>query len=449
MAEELGISIPNDIEAERAILSAIMNDREAIIDISGKLDADDFYNPEYKIIFAAIMDLFNDNIAVDFVVLKNRIDTSGYKGTVIDIPFLADIASNVILTDNVIHYAEIVKDKSVLRQVIKSNREVLKLCYENNESTSEILSQVEKNVFDILNKKNSNEYMHIKDILSAAFERIEDLYKNKGKLTGVPTGFIDLDAKTAGLQKSDMILIAARPSMGKSAFAINIVEAAAIKHHVPTAIFSLEMSKEQIVNRIISGYAMIDANNMRTGNLTEEDFKKMADAMGPISKAPIFIDDTPGISISELRAKCRRMKVEHNIGLVVIDYLQLMSGTGKGKSRQEEISEISRNIKAIARELQAPVIALSQLSRACEQRENHRPMLSDLRESGAIEQDADIAMFLYRDEYYNKDSEAKNQGEIIIAKNRNGATGTVYVGWQGQYTKYVNLEKSVNVKEGD
>lgn len=451
-AEEMVKVIPNDKDAERALLSAIINDRDAIIDVIGKVEKDDFFDEENKLIFEAVMNLFDDNVSVDLVVLNSKIIANGYKGTVIDIPYLADIASSVVVTENAVEYAKIIKDKSILRKVIKNNRDVLKTCYEGEKSTEEILQKVETDVFNLLSKKNTNDYSPIADIIGPALDKIEELYNNKGRITGVPTGFFELDKMTSGLQPNEMVLVAARPAMGKTAFAINIVENAAIKNNIPTVIFSLEMSKEQITNRIISGYAMIEAGKMKNGSITEDDFAKLLKAGGVISKAPIFIDDTPSISVAELRAKCRRLKVENNIGLVVIDYLQLMeAGPGKSnRSRQEEVSEISRNIKAIARELKAPVIALSQLSRSCESRPDKRPMLSDLRESGAIEQDSDIVIFLYRDEYYNEATERKNEGEVIIAKNRSGSTGTVRVGWLGMYTKYVNLEKNMtnNILEG-
>ena len=442
--EDLLKVIPNDADAEKALLSACINDKEAIIEIVGKVEATDFFVEEHKLIFQAIMDLFNENIQVDIVVLNSKIMSNGYKGTVIDIPYLADIARNVIITENAINYANIIKDKSLLRQVIKNNREVLKECYEGEKSTQEILQTVEQDVFKLLSNKNKTEYSHIKDVLMSALNKIQELYERKGQITGVPTGFTELDRMTSGLQPGEMVLVAARPAMGKTAFALNIVEHAAIKKGIPTAIFTLEMSKEQITNRILSGFAMIEASKMKNGSLTEDDFDKLVRASGVVGKAPIYIDDTSSMSPSVLRAKCRRLKVEHDIGLVVIDYLQLMEASpGRGnKSRQEEVSEFSRNVKAIARELSCPVIALSQLSRNCEARPDKRPMLSDLRESGAIEQDSDIVMFLYRDEYYNEDTERKNEGEIIIAKNRSGQTGTARVGWLGQYTKYVNLEKS-------
>ena len=304
--------------------------------------------------------------------------------------------------------------------------------------TNEIVEKAEKGIFDIIQNRRTEEFSSVREITVTAFERIEEIYRNRGKVTGIATGFLDFDAKTAGLQKSDLILLAARPSMGKTAFALNIVQNVAIRENIPTAVFSLEMSKEQLVNRMLCSEAMLDAQKLRTGEMEEKDWTALIEAMGPLSQAPIYIDDTPGISPMDIRSKCRRLKLEKGLGLIVIDYLQLMSGNGRNDSRQQEISEISRSLKAIAREMDAPVIALSQLSRACEQRADHKPMLSDLRESGAIEQDADIVAFLYRDEYYFPESEKKNQAELIIAKQRNGPTGTINLTWLGQCTKFGN-----------
>jgi replicative DNA helicase len=299
----------------------------------------------------------------------------------------------------------------------------------------------EKIIFYIIQNKNQKGYTPIKDVLVESFTKLEELYNRKQTVTGVPTGFIDLDYRTAGLHGSDLVLIAARPAMGKSAFVLNIAAHAAIREKIPVAVFSLEMSKEQMVNRIMSSEAMVDSNKIRTGKLEEEDWLKLAESIGPLSESGIYIDDTPGISVMEIRTKCRKLKLEKNIGLVVIDYLQLVQGSSKkSTSREQEISEISRSLKILAKEINVPVVALSQLSRAVEQRPDHRPMLSDLRESGAIEQDADIVMFLYRDDYYNKESEEKDIAEVIIAKHRSGSTGTVKLGWLGNYTKFVNLE---------
>ena len=354
---------------------------------------------------------------------------------------LATIASAVGSSVNIKHYVKIVEEKSTLRRLIKMSSDISALSYKGSESVENIVEKAEKGIFDIMQNRHTDEFHHIREVAVSSFEKIEEVYINKGKLTGVPTGFVDFDAKTAGLQKSDLILVAARPSMGKTAFVLNIAQNAAIRNNVPTAIFSLEMSREQLTNRMLCSEAMMDAQKLRTGDLTDSDWETLISAMGPLSDAPIYIDDTPGISPMDLRAKCRRLKLEKGLGLIIIDYLQLMSGNGRGDSRQQEISEISRSLKAVAREMEAPVIALSQLSRACEQRADHRPMLSDLRESGAIEQDADVVAFLYRDEYYFPETEKKNQAELIIAKQRNGPTGTVELAWLGQYTKFSNMLK--------
>jgi replicative DNA helicase len=340
------------------------------------------------------------------------------------------------------YYIRIVEEKSILRRLISASNDIIRESYEASEDLDIIIDHAEKKIFDISQKKNKRSFESIKTILLETYSRIEELTKNKGKIVGVPTGFRDFDMRTSGLNDSDFILIAARPSMGKTSFAINIAQNAAVRYQVPVAIFSLEMSKEQLVQRMLSSESNIELQKIRTGELTEEDWVKLVHAATPLSQAPIFIDDTPGISAMEVRSKARRLKMEHDIGLVVIDYLQLMSGRGKAESRQQEVSEISRSLKALARELNLPVVALSQLSRGPESRQDHRPMLSDLRESGAIEQDADLVVFLYRDEYYNPDTEKKNIAEAIIAKQRNGPTGTVELVWLGQFTKFVSFEKN-------
>jgi len=433
---------PHDAEAEAAVLSSMFIDKEAASSAVELLQADDFYRPDNKAVFEACHELFSSGSPIDIITVKSKLEEKGIFEQVGGIAFVAQIASSVGSSVNVRHYAEIVKDKSTLRQLIKTCNDVSAQCYEGKADINSVIDQAEKGIFDVSEGRNAGDGHHIRDIAVAAFEKIEDIYKNKGKLTGVPTGFVDFDAKTAGLQKSDLILLAARPSMGKTAFALNIAQNAAIRHNVPVAIFSLEMSEEQLVNRMLCSEAMIDAQKLRTGELEDEDWGKLIQALGPLSKSNIYIFDTPGATPMDIRSKCRKLKLEKGLGLIMIDYLQLMNGDGKTDSRQQEISAISRSLKGIARELQVPVIALSQLSRACEQRSDHRPMLSDLRESGAIEQDADVVAFLYRDEYYFPDTEAKNQAELIIAKQRNGPTGTVNLAWLGQYTKFGNLLKS-------
>ncbi len=427
---------PHDTEAEQAVISCMFIDKEAVFDAVEVLKADDFYRPENRVIFESASELFSKGEPIDVITIKNKLEEKGVFEQVGGLAYIGQVASSVGSSVNVKTYVQIVKDKSVLRELIKVTGEISQRCFDGKESINNIIDSAEQGIFNITQGKDSNGIFHIKDVAIPAFDRIEDIYINKGKLTGVSTGFPDFDLKTAGLQPSDLILIAARPSMGKTAFALNIAQNAAIRNNVSVAIFSLEMSKEQLVNRMLCSEAMIDAQKLRTGDFTENDWPELIQAIGPLSKASIYIDDTPGLSPMDIRAKCRKLKLEKGIGLIVIDYLQLMSSDSKSDSRQQEISQISRALKAIAREMNAPVIALSQLSRACETRTDHRPMLSDLRESGAIEQDADVVAFLYRDEYYFPDTEKKNLAELIIAKQRNGPTGTVELTWLGQYTKF-------------
>lgn len=433
---------PHDLEAEQAVLSSIFMDRDAAAAAFELLAGDDFYRPDHKEVFEAALELYRTGSPIDVITVKNKLDEKNLFEQLGGIQFLSSLASSAGSSVNIKHYARIVEEKALLRRLIRLNADIMQESYKASESVEAILERAESGIFNIIKNRHSEEFYHIRDVALDAFEKIEDIYKSKGRLTGVPTGFVDFDQKTAGLQKSDLILLAARPSMGKTAFALNIAQNAAIRANVPTAIFSLEMSREQLVNRMLCSEAKMDAQKLRTGDLNDEDWLMLVEAMGPLSDAPIYIDDTPGISPMELRAKCRRLKLEQGLGLIVIDYLQLMSGNSKNDSRQQEISEISRSLKAIAREMEAPVIALSQLSRACEQRADHRPMLSDLRESGAIEQDADVVSFLYRDEYYFPDTEKKNQAELIIAKQRNGPTGTVDLTWLGQYTRFGNMTRN-------
>ena len=432
---------PHDTEAEQAVLSSVLMDREAAGIAFEMLTGEDFYRPDNKVVFETAQELYNKNTPIDIITLKNRLVEKNVFEQIGGMAALAQIASAVGSSINVKNYAKIVEEKSILRKLIKASSEMAQMGYGAQEDINSIMEKAEKSIFDILQGRNTGEFFHIRDVAVSTFEKIAETYSSKDKVTGVPTGFVDFDAKTAGLQKSDLILLAARPSMGKTAFALNIAQNAAVKYNVPVAIFSLEMSREQLVNRMLCSEAMIDAQKLRTGEIDEKDWPKLVTAMGTLSDAEIFIDDTPGVTPMEIRAKCRRLKLEKGLGLIVIDYLQLMSSNRRTDSRQQEISDISRSLKAIAREMEAPVIALSQLSRACETRTDHRPMLSDLRESGAIEQDADVVAFLYRDEYYNKESEKKNMAELIIAKQRNGPTGTVDLTWMGQYTKFGNFLK--------
>ena len=386
--------------------------------------------------------MYNRAEPIDIITVKAELETLGKFEQVGGLEYLASLPDKVPTTANAIKYIKIVEEKATLRQLIKTANEIIELGYDPTEDVSDIMEGAEKKIFNIMQNKDKKSYSPIKDVLVDSFIQLEELYNRKQHITGVPSGFLELDYKTAGFHGSDLVLIAARPAMGKTAFALNIATNAAVRANVPVAIFSLEMSKEQLVNRILCSEAMVDSNKVRTGKLEEDDWNKLAGSIGPLSDAEIYIDDTPGISITEIRAKCRKLKLEKNIGMVVIDYLQLVQGSNKRNgSREQEISEISRSLKILAKEIGVPVIALSQLSRAAEQRPDHRPMLSDLRESGAIEQDADIVMFLYRDDYYNKDSEKKDIAEVIIAKHRGGSTGTVELLWLGSYTKFVNLEK--------
>ena len=439
---ELGKVPPHDIEAEQAFIGSMLTDKDAVVSAIEVLKEDDFYRDDNKAIYSAILNLYNRAEPIDIITVKAELETMGKFEQVGGLEYLAELPEKVPTTANSMKYIKIVEEKSTLRNLIKTANEIIELGYDPTEDVDDIMEGAEKKIFNIMQNKNQKGYSAMKDILVDSFTQLEELYNRKQHITGVPSGFTDLDYRTAGFHGSDLILIAARPAMGKSAFALNIATNAAVKAKVPVAIFSLEMSKEQMVNRILCSEAMVDSNKVRTGKLEEDDWTKLAEAIGPLSEAEIYIDDTPGISVMEIRAKCRKLKLEKNIGMVVIDYLQLVQGSNKRNgSREQEISEISRSLKILAKELNVPVIALSQLSRAVEQRPDHRPMLSDLRESGAIEQDADIVMFLYRDDYYNEDSDKKGIAEVIIAKHRGGSTGTVDLVWLGSYTKFVDLER--------
>lgn len=437
----LGRIPPQNVEAEQSVIGSMLLDKEVIPTITEILKNDDFYREDHREIFEAVMDLFERAEPIDLITISEQLKSRGTLETVGGLEYLTTVANAVPTTANARHYAKIVEEKSLLRKLIKASSDVVNMGYEASEDVAYVLDKAEKSIFDILQKRNVKGFTPIKEVLIETFNRLEELYNSKGHVTGIPTGFADLDYKMSGLQNSDLILIAARPAMGKSALVLNMAQYAAMHAKVPVAIFNLEMSKDQLVNRMLCTEAMVDSQRMRTGKLEDDDWMKIARALGPMSEAPIYIDDTPGISIMDIRSKCRRLKLEKNLGLVVIDYLQLIQGRGKSDSRQQEVSEISRSLKILAKEINVPVITLSQLSRAAEQRTDHKPMLSDLRESGAIEQDADIVMFIYRDEYYNPDTEKKNMAELIVAKNRHGSTGSVELAWLGQYTKFANLEK--------
>ena len=434
--------LPHSIDAEKAVIGSMIMDADAVVAASEMITGDDFYQRQYGILFDAMVELYNEGKPVDVLTLQERLKMKDVPEEFSSIEFISELVSSVPTSANVRHYAQTVSDDATLRRLIRVNEEIANTCYQHRESLDEIMNTTEKRIFDVLQKKSTDEYVPIKDVVLSVIDKIEAAARHKGTVTGLATGFYDLDYKTSGLQPSDLILIAARPSMGKTAFVLNLAQYMCVRNHVPTAIFSLEMSKDQLVNRLLSMESKVDSQSMRTGTLQPADWEKLIESAGVISTAPLIIDDTPGISITELRSKCRKYKLENDLGLVIIDYLQLMTGgSRKQESRQQEISEISRSLKALAREINAPVIALSQLSRACETRPDHRPMLSDLRESGAIEQDADVVMFLYRDDYYNKDTDKKNISEVIIAKQRNGPIGTVELVWLPNYTKFANKEK--------
>lgn len=440
---ELGKVPPHDIEAEQAVIGSMLTDRDAVISAVEVLKPEDFYREDNKIIYESALNLYNRSEPIDIITIKSELESMGKLDQVGGLEYIASLPDKVPTTANAMKYIKIVEEKSTLRNLIKTANEIIELGYDQTENVEDIMEGAEKKIFDVMQEKNQKGYEPIKDVLVESFTKLEELYNRKQHITGVPSGFIELDYTTAGFHESELILIAARPAMGKTAFALNIATNAALKANVPVAIFSLEMSKEQLVNRILSSEAMVDSNKIRTGKLDENDWTRLAETIGPLSEAEIYIDDTPGISITEIRAKCRKLKLEKNIGMVVIDYLQLVQGSNNKRngSREQEIAEISRSLKVLAKELKIPVIALSQLSRAAEQRPDHRPLLSDLRESGSIEQDADIVMFLYRDDYYHEDSEKKGIAEVIIAKHRGGSTRTIELKWFGNYTKFVDIAK--------
>ncbi len=433
--------LPHSVEAEQSVIGSMLMGREAISVASEILVSDDFYQHQYGIVFDAIIELFNEGKPVDLITLQNRLKEKDVPPEISSMEFVRDLLSAVPTSANIRYYASIVSEKAVLRRLIKLTDEISNDCYLNREPVETILEDTEKKMFQLLGQRNSDDFVPIRQVVMNSLENIEKASKVNGNVTGLPTGFTDLDYKTSGFQSSDLILVAARPSMGKTALVLNMAQYMAFKQNKSVALFSLEMSREQLMNRLLSMESKVDSQNLRNGNLRDEDWAKLIESAGVIGDSNLIIDDTPGITVRELRSKCRKYKLEHGLDIVMIDYLQLMNGSGHGESRQQEISEISRSLKAIARELDVPVVALSQLSRAVESRPDHRPMLSDLRESGAIEQDAVVVMFIYRDDYYNKDSENKGIAEIIIAKQRNGPIGTVNLVWLPDYTKFANLQK--------
>mgnify|MGYP005774663289 CR=1 FL=1 len=430
---------PNSIDSEQSIIASIILDKDAIMTVSEILKPEDFYSETNKGIYECMLNLNNRLEPIDIVTLSEELKKQEETNDVDKkISYITDLSTTITETGNIKHYAEIIKQKSILRKLIKASNEIINLGYSSNTKVEDVLEIAEKKIFDISQERTGEDFKSISSVLLEAYDIIENLFINKSEITGITTGFDDLNRKINGFQKTDLLLIAARPAMGKTAFSLNLVLNAALKADASVAVFSLEMSREQLVQRMLSSQSNIELKKLKTGKLSENDWPRIVETMSVLSSLKIHIDDTPGIKISELRSKCRKLKMEKGLDLVLIDYLQLMEGEGNNESRQQEISKISRSLKILAKELNCSVVALSQLSRAPEQRADHRPMLSDLRESGAIEQDADIVMFLYRDEYYNQDSDKKNIGEVIVAKNRHGETGSVELVWFGEIQKFAN-----------
>ena len=429
---------PHSVEAEQSVLGSILLDKEAMISVSETLVPEDFYKEAHKVIYESMLKLYNSQSEIDLITLTDELRDQGYLDDIGGIAYITSLSTVVPTTSNIKYYVNIVKEKSISRQLISAANDIINLGYDGSAKVEYVLENAEKKIFDISQERATNDFQPINQVISEALSMLEKLYEEKNDVTGLTTGFRDLNKKINGLQRSDLLLIAARPAMGKTAFALNLVQNAALKGDASVAVFSLEMSKEQLVQRMIASQSTVELKKIKTVTLADNDWPRITDGMAILSGAKIHIDDTPGIKISELRSKCRKLKIEKGLDLVLIDYLQLMEGEGQNESRQQEIAKISRSLKILAKELDCPVVALSQLSRAPEQRADHRPMLSDLRESGSIEQDADIVMFLYRDEYYNPDTEKKNIGEVIVAKNRHGETGTVELVWFGGIQKFAD-----------
>ena len=431
---------PHSVEAEQSVIGAMIMDRDAIVEVADMLTKEDFYHGQYGTLFEAMVELYSEGKAVDLVTLQNKLKGKDVPESICTVSYLSELVSAVPTSVNAGQYAKIIKDNAMLRALIKECEEIANDCYMAKEDVDTILEKTEKNVFRLLQKqKGADDYVPISEVVINTLEMIEAAAKNKGKITGLATGFIDLDMKLTGLHGSELIIVAARPAMGKTAFALNIAQHVAFKQDTACLIFNLEMSKEQLATRLLAIDSMVDSQNLRTGELGDMDWDKLMESAGTLGRSKLIIDDSSDLTISTLRSKCRKYKQSHDVGLIIIDYLQLLSGSGKRtESRQQEISEISRSLKSLARELNVPIIALSQLSRGVEARPDKRPMMSDLRESGAIEQDADVIMFLYRDDYYNPDTDKKGISEVIISKQRSGSTGTIELVWLGQYTKFAN-----------
>ena len=429
---------PHSVEAEQSVLGSVLLDKDAMISVSETLIPEDFYKEAHRVIYECMLKLYNNQSEIDLITLADELRDQGYLDDIGGIAYITSLSTIVPTTSNIKYYINIVKEKSISRQLISAANDIINLGYDSSTKVEDVLENAEKKIFDISQERTTNDFQPINQVLTETLSMLEKLYEEKSDVTGLTTGFRDLNKKINGLQRSDLLLIAARPAMGKTAFALNLVQNAALKGDASVAVFSLEMSKEQLVQRMVAAQSSVELKKIKTGTLAANDWPRITDGMAVLSGAKIHIDDTPGIKISELRSKCRKLKIEKGLDLVLIDYLQLMEGEGHNESRQQEIAKISRSLKILAKELDCPVVALSQLSRAPEQRADHRPMLSDLRESGSIEQDADIVMFLYRDEYYNPDTERKNIGEVIVAKNRHGETGTVELVWFGEIQKFAD-----------
>jgi replicative DNA helicase len=429
---------PQNLDAERSALGSILLEKDAFYKCIEMLRAEDFYREAHRVIFEVVTDLTNRNEAVDIITVSEELKQRNMLEKIGGLPYLTNLANAVPTAANVEYYAKIVREKSLLRSLISAAGQIMSMGYQASEDIETILDESERQIFQITQQRSTKGYINLKEILARTFEHIEEIHNTKGGITGLPTGFIDFDRMTAGLQRADLIILAARPSMGKTTFALNIANHVAGELKIPVVLFSLEMAKEQLALKLLCSEAGVDSHRIRTGTLRDEDWSKIAGALGRLSEGAMFIDDTAGITVMEIRAKARRIKAEHGLGLIVIDYLQLMQSRGRAENRQQEVSEISRSLKSLSRELEVPVLALSQLSRAVEQRADKKPNLSDLRESGSLEQDADLVAFLYREDYYNPDSDHKNVTELNIAKQRNGPTGAVELIFHREFSRFMN-----------
>lgn len=442
---ELMKTPPHNLESEQCVIGSIIVEEQTLVPVAEILDREDFYIDAHKVIYDSMIELGNERKPIDMITLTNRLKEKGYLDQVGGVTYLTSITNMIPTTSNVKVYAEIVKKNSTLRKLIKASNDIISMGYEASDSLDDILNVAEKKIFDISQDRMSQDFKPISEVLTSVTAMIEEVYSKGSDITGLDTGFIDLNKKLGGFHKSDLILIAARPGMGKTAFALNLVANVTIRSKSSVAVFSLEMSKEQLVQRLLSSQSNVALDNINKGKIADDEWKKLTDAMTVLSSSDIFIDDTPGIKVSEIRSKCRKLKMEKGLDMIMIDYLQLMEADGRADNRQQEVSKISRSLKILAKEMNCPVIALSQLSRNTESGKDHMPKLSDLRDSGAIEQDADIVMFIYRDEYYTKmETKKKDLAEIIIAKNRHGEISNIELVWIGKIQKFSNKLKTIN-----